>query len=169
MNTETTAKSQKQFVKLGFSKEESKEVVDAMNLLMANLSVFYQKLRNFHWNVKGSDFFDLHIKFEELYKITSENIDVIAERIRIFGDTPLSSLRDYLDNSQIEEAETNLSSDEMVREVIGDLETIESFLIDVVDITAEIGDVGTSDMINRMTRQYEKEHWMLSSFAFGKV
>ncbi len=146
-------------------KKKPIEVTDALNLLLANLSVFYQKLRNFHWNVTGSDFFDLHLKFEELYTVTAENIDQVAERIRIFGHTPLSRLQDYLDKSQIEEAGTGLPSGDMVREIISDLETIESFLIDVVDVTSEIGDVGTSDMVNKMIRQYEKDHWMLSAYS----
>ena len=115
---ETEVKSQKQFVKLGFSEEETTEVVENLNLLLANLSVFYQKLRNYHWNVTGGDFFDLHQKFEELYTSTSVNIDQVAERIRIFGHTPMSLLKDYLDNAQIEETGTNLSSDAMVGEVL---------------------------------------------------
>ncbi len=162
---DTTPSSQKQFVKLGFSKEETKDMVDSLNLLLSNLSVFYQKLRNYHWNVQGSDFFDLHVKFEEIYTLTAENVDLVAERIRVFGHTPLSRLSDYLENSQIEETGTGLSSREMVLEVIGDLETVESFLIDAADISGDVGDIGTSDLISRMTRQYEKEHWMLSAFS----
>ncbi len=162
---ENTTKTQKQFVKLGFTKEETKDIVETLNLLLANYSVFYQKLRNFHWNVVGSDFFDLHEKFEELYTFTAESIDQVAERIRIFGHTPLSTLKDYLENSQIEEAGTDLASDEMVAEVIRDLETIESFLVDVVDTAGEAGDVGTTDMMNKMMKVIEKEHWMLSAFS----
>ncbi|HYW96180.1 MAG TPA: DNA starvation/stationary phase protection protein [Bacteroidales bacterium] len=158
-------KPQKQFVKLGFTKEETKEVVDSLNILLANLSVFYQKLRNFHWNVRGGDFFDLHEKFEELYGFTATGIDQVAERIRIFGHTPLSSLHDYLETAQVEEAGTDLSSDEMVHQVIEDFEVIESFLIDVFDIASEVGDVGTTDMLNKIIARYEKEHWMLSAFS----
>ena len=166
---DTSIKPQKQFIKLGFSKEETTEIVDSLNLLLANLSVFSQKLKNFHWNVKGSDFFELHEKFEELYGFSAENIDKVAERIRIFGHIPLSRFSDYLEKSQIEESDPGLSSDKMVQAVIGDLEIIESFLIDVVDIASEVGDVGTADMMNKMIGRYEKEHWMLISFFLLKT
>ncbi len=165
MNPDINTKNEKQFVKLGFSQEETEDVISALNLLLANMNVYSQKLRNFHWNVTGDNFFDLHAKFEELYTISFENIDQVAERIRIFGHTPISNLKDYLETSQVEEAGTTLSSGEMVAEILLDMETVESFLVDVVDVAAEIGDVGTMDLINKMVRQIEKEHWMLSAFS----
>src|SRR5688572_33158880 len=77
-------------VKLGWSTEEIEKITYALNALLANYSVHYQKLRNYHWNVKGTDFFDLHQEFESQYNQSLEHIDEIAERIRIFAQTPLS-------------------------------------------------------------------------------
>jgi starvation-inducible DNA-binding protein len=109
------------FKKLGYREEESEKIVGSLNKLLANYHVHYQKLRNFHWNVTGGDFFDLHDKFEELYNEALENIDLVAERIRVFGMTPYSLITDYLENSDIKEVGTNLSSKEMVDEVLRDL------------------------------------------------
>lgn len=53
--------------KLGFEKKEQEKVVERLNALLCNYQVYYQKLRNFHWNVKGPDFYDLHEQFEEEY------------------------------------------------------------------------------------------------------
>ncbi len=160
-----TTKKKKQYVKLGFNKEETNELVENMNFLLANYHVFYQKLRNYHWNVTGGDFFDLHDKFEELYTEAVGNIDELAERIRVFGKTPMSTLKEYLENSDIQETGTELSEKEMLAEVIKDIEIIDSHLINVVDIAGEIGDVATVEIVNAMIRSIEKEHWMLSAFS----
>ena len=92
----------------------------ALNALLANYAIHYQKLRNYHWNVKGSDFFDLHEQFESQYTEAIKNIDDIAERIRIFGETPMSTLKDYIETSEIKETGTNLTSELMVRELLSD-------------------------------------------------
>jgi len=155
----------KEFVKLGFSEDEIGGLVENLNLLLANYQIFYQKLRNYHWNVKGEDFFDLHQKFEELYREANENIDVIAERIRVFGKVPFSTYGDYIKNAEIVETSTDLSSGEMVAEVLTDMETMDSFLIDALDVGSEIGDVATADVLTKMVKSLEKQHWMLTAFT----
>ncbi|MFW5820709.1 MAG: Dps family protein [Bacteroidota bacterium] len=161
---ETLTKEKKSYVKLGFSGKETQELVSSMNLLLADFHVFYQKLRNYHWNVTGGDFFDLHDKFEELYTESFTYIDEIAERIRVFGMTPLSTFTDYLKNATIKETGTDLSADEMVNEVIQDLEILDSSIIDAIDKAADYGDVATMDMMNKMAKSLEKHHWMLKAF-----
>lgn len=150
--------------KLGFDSEESKTVVDSMNLLLGNLHVHYQKLRNYHWNVTGSDFFDLHEKFEEEYNEVKVEIDEIAERIRVFGHTPTSTLKEYLEMAEIKETGTDLSGEDMVREVLSDFEILLSFMVDALEAAGEIGDVATEDMVTGYIKRTEKMHWMLTSF-----
>ena len=91
----------KVYTQLGYTKLQTAELANELNKLLANYSVHYQKLRNFHWNVKGPDFFDIHEQFEIQYESAKTAIDEIAERIRVFGLTPLSTLRDYLEHSEI--------------------------------------------------------------------
>lgn len=93
------------FEKLGFDSEETQEVVKNLNELLANLHVHYQKLRNFHWNVTGSEFFDIHETTEEEYNFVVTEIDEIAERIRVFGATPISTLKEYLKVQTLEKRE----------------------------------------------------------------
>lgn len=150
--------------KLGFDSEESNEVVQSLNLLLANLHVHYQKLRNYHWNVTGSDFFDLHERFEEEYNEVKVEIDEIAERIRVFGHTPVSTLKEYLDMSEIKETGTELTGNEMVKEVLNDFEILLSFMVDALEASGEIGDVATEDMLTGYIKRTEKIHWMLTSF-----
>lgn len=151
--------------KLGFDAEETKAVVDGMNSLLANLHVHYQKLRNYHWNVTGSDFFDLHDKFEEEYNAVKIQIDEIAERIRVFGQTPVSTLKEYLEMSEIQETGTDLSGQEMVKEILQDFEILLSFYVDALEAAGEIGDVATEDLITGYIQRTEKMHWMLTAFV----
>lgn len=153
------------FRKLGFETEETKNITNALNKLLANYHVHYQKLRNYHWNVKGSDFFDLHEQFEQEYNQVKLNIDAIAERIRIFGKTPLSTLSEYLDVSEIKETHKPLSSMEMVSEILDDFETLLSLMIDVTDAAIKIGDTGTDHMMTGFVQRMEKRHWMLTAFT----
>lgn len=153
---------------LGFSQEETTTLVQSMNELLANLQVHYQKLRNFHWNVTGSDFFDVHELMEAEYTEVITEIDEIAERIRVFGSTPLSTLKDYLDVAEIEEEGTDLSAKEMVQSILNDFEILFSFMIDVIDTAAEMGDISTNDLITGFMRRREKMHWMLSAFITEK-
>ncbi|MFQ3214244.1 MAG: starvation-inducible DNA-binding protein [Marivirga sp.] len=156
--------SSRKYKKIGFDKKETEKLVEVLNALLANYHLHYQKLRNFHWNVKGGDFFDLHEQFEQRYDIAKESIDEIAERIRVFGHTPLSNLSDYLKQSDIKESSTDLSGDQMVEDILKDYETLLSFLTDAMNAAIDIGDVGTGDMLNTFIQDMEKHHWMLSSF-----
>lgn len=163
MNNEKVITS-KPSKRLGFTKLETAELVDTMNKLMANFSVHYQKLRNFHWNVKGGDFFDIHEQFENQYNDVKVAIDDIAERIRVFGQTPLSTMKDYLEHSEILESATDLKSNEMVLEIIRDYEVLLEKMFTVVEMAIEAGDSGTEDMIKGFIKKTEKNHWMMTAF-----
>jgi len=151
-------------IKLGWSTEETERISIVLNELLANYSVHYQKLRNYHWNVKGSDFFDLHTEFEDQYNEARENIDIIAERIRVFGKTPLSTMRDYLEISEIKETTTDLKSDIMVREILSDYRILLQYMFSVVGVAIDQNDSGTEEMTKKFINGIEKHHWMLSAF-----
>jgi len=163
-NQGNKVKGQKAFAKLGFRALEAAELVLKLNQLLANYHIHYQKLRNFHWNVKGGDFFDLHEKFEAQYNQAQLNIDEIAERIRVFGKTPYSTLREYLEQSEIKEVGTNLSSSQMVEEVLSDYRILLENMVDVVDSAIDVGDIGTQDLVNTFIKDMEKNHWMFTAF-----
>jgi starvation-inducible DNA-binding protein len=158
----------KDYKKLGFTGMDAVQVIQPMNKLLANYQIHYQKLRNFHWNVRGGDFFELHDKFEELYKEAQTNIDEIAERIRVFGQTPLSTYGEYLDTSEIKEVGTDISPRSMVKEVLSDFRILVESMNEVIDSTKESGDSSTHDLINGFLRKVEKHHWMFSAFLDQK-
>jgi starvation-inducible DNA-binding protein len=155
----------KEFKSLGFDSEESESVVNNLNLLLANLHVHYQKLRNYHWNVTGGNFFDIHETTEAEYTEVVGEIDEIAERIRVFGATPYSLMTEYLEVSEIKETGTDLSSKEIVQEILRDYEILFSFMVDTIETARDIGDISTDDLITGFMRRREKMHWMLSAFS----
>lgn len=151
--------------KLGFSVEETEEVVSKLNHLLANYQVHYQKLRNFHWNVEGKDFFELHEQFEQEYEAVKLQIDEIAERIRVFGAKPMSTMKGYLEASEIEEAAENISGEAMVAEVLKDFEVLFSFLVETIEAAGEIGDSATEDMATGYLKRLEQRHWMFTAWS----
>ncbi|MGM0480000.1 MAG: Dps family protein [Bacteroidota bacterium] len=155
----------KTYKKLGFESEETKEVVKNLNLLLANLHVHYQKLRNYHWNVTGADFFDIHETTEAEYNEVVLEIDEIAERIRVFGATPISTLKEYLEVSEIQETGTDLKAMEMVKEILRDQEVLLSFMVETIEAARAIGDISTDDLVTGFMKRREKMHWMLTSFV----
>jgi starvation-inducible DNA-binding protein len=151
-------------IKLGWTTAETEKITRSLNALLANYVIHYQKLRNYHWNVKGSDFFDLHEQFELQYNEALKNIDDIAERIRIFGETPVSVLKDYLELAEIKETGSALSSELMIRELLSDYRILEQYMFDCVKIASAESDSGTEEMVKVFIHQIEKHHWMLSAF-----
>ena len=140
-------------------------VVEEMNDLLSNYHIYYQNLRGCHWNVKGSNFFTLHIKFEELYTQALAAIDEIAERILTLGKPPYSTLQKYLDTAEIKQVETiGMKDTDMVKTIVVNMDTIIASQRSLMKTTEDAGDDGTNDMINRLMQFLEKENWMLRSF-----
>jgi starvation-inducible DNA-binding protein len=151
-------------VKLGWTTAETEKITRALNALLANYVIHYQKLRNYHWNVKGPDFFDLHEQFEKQYNEALKNIDDIAERIRIFGETPVSVIKEYLEISEIKETGTHLSSELMIRELLSDYRILLQYMFSVVQVASSESDSGTEEMVKGFIHKVEKHHWMLTAF-----
>jgi starvation-inducible DNA-binding protein len=151
--------------KISLNEKEIKPVVDHLNDLLANYHIHYQKLRGCHWNVKGQNFFTLHIKFEELYNNAVITIDELAERILTLGKPPISTFADYIKVSKIKEINTiGLKDTAMVKALIDDMATLISLEREIMEISEEAGDDGTNDMINKFMQFKEKNTWMLRSF-----
>jgi starvation-inducible DNA-binding protein len=152
--------------KISLEEKKVKPVVDHLNDLLANYHIHYQKLRGCHWNVKGSNFFTLHIKFEELYTAALTTIDELAERILTLGKPPYSTFKDYITTSTLKEINTiGLKDKAMVKAIIEDMATLIEMERELLDITADAGDDGTNDMVNRFMQFKEKNTWMLRSFV----
>lgn len=142
----------------------NKEVIEVLNKQVAEWTVLYTKLHNYHWYVKGPNFFSLHEKFEELYNEASVYIDDLAERILAIEGNPIATLKEALEWSQIEEAEKNLSANQMVEQLSKDFTTVIAQLEEGIQLVEKLNDDMTGDMLLAMVTSLEKHNWMLKSF-----
>jgi starvation-inducible DNA-binding protein len=144
--------------------KESKALVEKLNDLLANYEIYYQNLRNFHWNVTGPHFFELHAKFEELYNEANVGIDEVAERILTLGIRPFSSFEEFIENSVIKEAKKVTEAKEMVEIIRDNLNTLLKLEREALEAAAEQGDEGTVTLISDYITSKEKTVWMLSAY-----
>ena len=141
-----------------------KELAEKLNELLANYSIFYQNSRGYHWNIKGEKFFELHLKFEELYNNALVKIDAIAERILTIGQQPLHTFSDYLSKSSIKEAGNLSDGTETVRATHENLSVLLGLEREILSLAAETGDEGTVALISEDINENEKTLWMLNAF-----
>lgn len=136
-----------------------------LNKQVANCSILYMKLHNYHWFVKGESFFDLHVKFEELYNEMALHLDTIAERILAIGEKPTATLKEMLASSSIKEAAGDETAILMVKQLIKDFETIAMELIEAIESAEEAKDQPTSDMLVGIRKSLEKHVWMFNAYS----
>lgn len=154
---------------IGLDVNKSAELANKLNTLLANYSIFYQNTRGYHWNIKGEKFFELHMKFEELYNDLLVKIDEIAERILTLGYSPNHRYSDYITISAIAESNEVTDGMEAVNEIINSLKTIIALQREILDLSAEIKDEGTNSLMSDYIREQEKLVWMYSAFANKEV
>ena len=142
----------------------SKTTVDVLNKQIADWNILFVKLHNYHWYVKGPNFFTLHTKFEEFYNEASLHIDELAERVLIIGGKPLATMREYLDTSSLKEANKNITSDEMVQDITKDYNYLIEELKDGMEIAESENDSVTHDLLLAIREQLAKHVWMLTAY-----
>lgn len=140
------------------------DVVKELNQQVANWTVAYTKLHNFHWYVKGLNFFSLHEKFEELYNEASQYVDDLAERILAIGGNPVGTLKESLEISIVDEAGKNYSAEQMVEAFSNDLTHISEQLVKSIEVAGEAGDDVSEDMFIGMKNSVDKHNWMFKSY-----
>ncbi|MEM8528483.1 MAG: Dps family protein [Bacteroidota bacterium] len=149
---------------LGLEDSKVESTVNELNQLLSNYHVYYQNLRNYHWNVNGENFFDLHEKFEALYNSAKARIDEVAERILTLRKTPVSKFSDYLRRAEIEEANIVHDEYEMVDTILQNHSLIIKNFRRVLKEADDASDEGTIDMIGGFLADVEKESWMLDAW-----
>ena len=138
------------------------ELENKLNEFLADLNVFYRKLQNYHWNVQGKDFFQVHAKLEELYNEINEQIDEIAEHIAILGGQPLGTLKDYIEKSIIQEAENKkIKSEEIYNNLLSDYQALLNKVVEIKEEAENQKEYSTSSLIDEYILEYGKTIWML--------
>ena len=138
--------------------------IDKLNTLLAGYQLHYQNLRSLHWNIKGQSFFELHLKYEELYTRTQVIIDDLAERILSLGETPISRFTDYLERSPIEENSIIHEGKKGVKYILESQEVILNLEREILILSGESDDEGTNSLISDLIGEKEKTNWMFRSW-----
>ncbi|WP_132053615.1 Dps family protein [Pseudocnuella soli] len=153
-----------QINQIGLDTQQSGQLSEKLNVLLANLQVFYINARGLHWNITGDKFFELHVKFEELYNDLLLKVDEVAERILTLGNTPAHSFTQYLQQSHIKEATNIADATTAVQTIVANLQTLLTVERDILHLAGEAGDEGTSALMSDYIRQQEKMVWMYGAF-----
>ncbi|MCU0428479.1 MAG: DNA starvation/stationary phase protection protein [Cytophagaceae bacterium] len=149
---------------IGLDHEKGQQLALRLNVLLATYQVFYSNVRGFHWNIQGEKFFELHLKFEELYSNLQIKIDEIAERILTLGETPLHTFSDYLDHSAVHEAKHIQAGREAVEVILLSFQAILKQERKLLQQASEAGDEGTNALMSDYIREQEKLVWMYSAY-----
>jgi starvation-inducible DNA-binding protein len=149
---------------IGLDEAKSKALAEGLNQLLADYMMFYQNTRGLHWNIKGEKFFELHLKFEELYTNLLLKVDEIAERILTLGGTPMHTFDDYQKTTQIKSIKNISDGNTGITNVLDSFKTIIIKQRDLLNLAAETDDEGTNALMSDYIREQEKLVWMYSSF-----
>lgn len=149
---------------IGISEQDREAVIEILTKALADEHVLYTKTRNYHWNVTGPHFNDLHKFFEEQYTQTSGDIDDIAERIRALGGKTVSTMTEFMQHTRLSEHPGKYpDSRTMVANLVADHEGIIQNLRKDINSCNQHNDVGTEDFLTGMLEKHEKTAWMLRS------
>lgn len=143
---------------------QDNNIVIDLNNLLANYQIYYQNLRGFHWNIQGRDFFELHVKFEELYNDAAVKIDEVAERILTIDATPLHSFADYLEKATLEAVTGVVRGEPAVQTIVSNLTAIVDQQKAIRAYAEDNGDMATGDMMATFIEEQEKTLWMFKAW-----
>lgn len=152
---------------IGLDKAKAEKLAAKLQELLANYSIFYQNTRGYHWNIKGEKFFELHVKFEELYNDLILKIDEVAERILTLGFSPAHRYSEYSRKSAIKESKEVSDGIKAVRDIVSSLGSIIALQRVILNLSADAGDEGTNALMSDYIRAQEKLVWMYSAFLKG--
>lgn len=153
---------------IGLEEKKVKKLTQSLNTLLANYHIHYQRCRGFHWNIKGTNFFELHARFELYYTDAINRIDLIAERILTLGQAPVSNFSDYIKIAEIKEKDYEIKDMEMISILIADFQQLIDLERAIINGGDDMHDDATVDMMTEFISFQEKTIWMLKSFATKK-
>jgi len=149
---------------LGLNEQKINDLVVDLNKLLANFQIYYQNLRGLHWNIKGKSFFELHVKFEELYTDAQDKVDLIAERILTLQGTPLHTFADYQSLATVSVGK-NISKDiDAVLLIVKSLEELIVIERSILEKSDQADDEGTNTLMSDFIAEQEKTVWMMKAW-----
>jgi len=152
-------------VNIGISDKNRQAVAMALNQLLADEHILYNKTRNYHWSIEGPSFMEFHKLYEAQYNMLAESIDEIAERIRTIGHFAEGRLKEIVKLATLDEPEAPTAQEQQIQNLEADHETMIMKLRKLIkDFDEKYKDIGSSDFVTGLLRQHEKMAWMLRSY-----
>ena len=149
---------------LGLNKIKAEETIASLNLLLSSFQTYYQNLRGIHWNIKGKQFFELYVKFEELYTDANIKVDEIAERILTLGGVPLHTFEDYKQHSSVAVGKNITKDEEAVMLIVNSLSSLLKHERHIIELAGDANDEGTNSLMSDLITEQEKTIWMMRSW-----
>lgn len=158
-------------INIGLTEEQRQGVINLLNQDLADAYLLIVKTKKYHWDVVGPQFRDLHKLWQEHYEALTENIDSIAERIRMLGGFPVGTMEGFLKITSLKEQVGNLpNASKMVENLVDDHEKIIRNLREHIDQSSDkFHDEGTADFLTGLMEEHEEMAWMLRSFIEGET
>ena len=152
---------------IGIGDDNRHAVIEILNTLLADEYLLYTKTRNYHWNVVGPQFNELHKFFEAQYEALNEVVDDVAERARSLGGHALGTLAELAKRARLKERPGKYPDAKgMLADLLGDHEAlIRQLRADLATTMDKHDDAGTSDFLTGLMEKHEKMAWMLRAFA----
>ncbi|AWL13422.1 Antigen TyF1 [Saliniradius amylolyticus] len=150
-------------IDIGINSEDRNAVADGLKRLLADSYTLYLQTHNFHWNVTGPQFRELHLMFEEHYTELAEAVDDIAERIRTLGVESPGTYKAFSKLTAIEETEEVPAAAEMVVILTKSHEQVVRTAREVLATAQKADDESTAALVSDRMAIHEKTAWMLRS------
>ncbi|HET8866216.1 MAG TPA: Dps family protein [Gracilimonas sp.] len=163
MSIETLNGVRKMEVNIGISEEHREKIAAGLSKVLADSYLLYLKTHNYHWNVTGELFHQLHEQFEEQYTELAEAIDEIAERIRAIGFRAPGSFKEFNEITSIEEDSDQPKAKEMVKRLAKANEQVIRTAREALKPANEAEDEATLDLLTERLTVHSKTAWMLRS------
>lgn len=152
-------------VNIGISEKNRQAVALALNQLLADEHILYNKTRNYHWSIEGPSFMEFHKLYEAQYDQLAEMIDEIAERIRTIGHFAEGRLKELLKLANLDEPPAPTDQAQQIANLEADHETLIVRLRKLItEFDEKYKDIGSSDFVTGLLKQHEKMAWMLRSY-----
>jgi starvation-inducible DNA-binding protein len=150
---------------IGINEEHLKSVAIELNNLLADEVVLYIQTRNYHWNIEGSNFNELHLFFEKQFTELDEIMDAVAERIRMIGHYTEARLTDYLKLTHLVEQPYSNDQSILLKNLLASQEAIIRNLRKLIPVfNDEYKDAGSSDFVTQLLGRHEKMAWMIRAY-----
>ncbi len=150
---------------IGITEKNRQKVAKILDILLADEFVLYTKTLNYHWNLRGPSFLELHEFLEKQYKEMQEIVDSLAERIRQLGENSSGTLKEFLQKTRLTESLEKPPALKMIKILLEDHETLIGELRkDIKDCDEKYEDQGTTDFLTGLMEDHEKMAWMLRSY-----